>query len=128
MVAVGEDETSEVTLGVDLAEMLSGEEAKRAAVEDGFIGEGEDLPNPFYIDNDDQILELFHVAEDARLFLISGSDIDQQVAVDTTVLVEIWKGSYAGEPIYGAGPGIPIPMEVTISDGLITAATQVYVP
>lgn len=128
MVTVGEDETGVVTLGVDLAELLSGEEAKRAAVEDGFIAEDEDLPNDFYIDNDDQVLELVHVADNASFILISGSDTAQQVAVDTTVLVEIWEGSYAGEPIYAAGPGIPIPMEVTISDGLIAEATQVYLP
>jgi hypothetical protein len=36
---------------VDFLEMLTGEEAKAAAVEDGVISPGEDLPNDYYIRN-----------------------------------------------------------------------------
>ena len=38
-------------LSIDYAEMLSGEEAKQAAIEDGLIKPGEDLDNDYYIRN-----------------------------------------------------------------------------
>lgn len=127
-VTVGEDETGEMTLGVDLAEMLSGEEARAAAVEDGLIAEGEDLPNDFYIDNDEQVLELIQVAEGAQFALISGDDISERVLVDAPVLAEVYEGTYSGDPLYGVPAGTPIAMEVTISDGLVSGAEAVYLP
>ena len=127
-VTVGEDETGEITLGVDLAEMLSGEEARAAAVEDALIAEGEDLPNDFYIDNDEQVLELIHVAEGAQFALISGSDISERVLVDAPVLAEIYEGAYSGEPLYGVPAGAPIAMDVTIDDGQVSGAEAVYLP
>jgi hypothetical protein len=39
------------TIRVDYLEMLAGEEAKVAAVEDGAISPGEDLPSDYYIRN-----------------------------------------------------------------------------
>lgn len=128
MVTVGEDETGEMTLGLDLAEMLTGEEARQAAIEDGVISEDEDLPNDFYIENDDEVLELTHVTDDARFVLISGSDTSEQIAVDGATLAELWGGTYQGDAIYGIAPGTPIAMEVTIRDGLVSGAEAVYLP
>lgn len=127
-VTVGEDETGEVTLGVDLAEMLSGEQAREAAIEDGVISEGEDLPNDFYIDNDDQVLELIHIADDAQFLLISGDDTSDRVALDSDLLAQVWEGTYDGGPIYGVSPSTPIAMDVTITDGLVSGAEAVYLP
>jgi hypothetical protein len=117
-----------MTLGVDLAEMLTGEEAKSAAVEDGLIAEGEDLPNDFYIDNEEQGLELLRVGEDAQFALISGSDTSVQVLVDAPTLAEVYEGTYTGEPLYGVPSGTPIAMEVTITDGLVSSGEAVYLP
>jgi hypothetical protein len=128
LVTVGADESGAATLGVDLAEMLSGEEARLAAIEDGVISEDEDLPNDFYIDNDDTVLELVHLADDARFVLISGTDIDERVAVDADTLVALWEGTYEGDPIYGVAPGLPVAMNITITDGRISQAEAVYLP
>lgn len=73
-VIVGEDETSAPTLGVDLADMLTGEEAKKAAIEDGVIGEGEDLPNDFYIDNPEIAYELLHLADGVQIRMLAAED------------------------------------------------------
>jgi hypothetical protein len=127
-VTVGEDESGAITLGVDLADMLSGEEARVAAVEDGEISEGEDLPNDFYIDNDEEVLELFHVSDDAQFALISGTDTSERVVVDAQVLADLYEGTYEGEPIYSIPPGTPIAMDVTITDGLVSGAEAVYLP
>ncbi|HEX6301513.1 MAG TPA: hypothetical protein VF148_13700 [Acidimicrobiia bacterium] len=127
-VTVGEDETGEMTLGIDLAEMLTGEEARTAAIEDGEIAEGEDLPNDFYIDNDEQVLELLHVAGDAQFALISGSDTSEKILVDAPIFAEVYEGTYSGEPLYGVPSGTPIAMEVTITDGLVSGGDAVYLP
>lgn len=127
-VTVGEDENGAMTLGIDLAEMLSGDEAVEAAVEDGVIAEGEDLPNGFYIDNDEVVLELIHAAEDARFLMISGADIAQKVQVDALLFADIYAGTYSGEPLYGVVANTPIAMDVAVAGGRVTEATAVYLP
>jgi|WetSurMetagenome_2_1015567.scaffolds.fasta_scaffold27347_4 hypothetical protein len=49
-------------LSIDYAEMLSGEEAKQAAIEDGLIKPGEDLDNDYYIRNQNPKKREFTVA------------------------------------------------------------------
>lgn len=127
MVTVGSDETA-TTLGVDVAEMLSGEEARAAAVEDGVISEGEDLPNDFYIENDEHVLELLHLSDDPSILVISGNDTSQLIEIDVDMLWQLWNGDYDGEPIYGIVPSVPIPMDVTVADGVITSLEMVYLP
>jgi hypothetical protein len=127
-VTVGKDEAGEMTLGIDLAEMLTGEEAKTAAIEDGVIAEGEDLPNDFYIDNDEQVLELLNVRDEAQVALISGSDTSEKVLVDAAILAEVYEGTHSGEPLYGVPSGTPIAMEVSITDGLVSGGEAVYLP
>jgi hypothetical protein len=127
-VTVGEDETGEMTLGIDLAEMLSGEEARVAAVEDGVIAEGEDLPNDLYIDNDEEVLELLHVSEGAQFDLTSGLDSSEKIHIDASILAMVYEGTYTGDPLYGVSAGTPIAMDVTISDGLVSDGQAVYLP
>lgn len=128
MVIVGEDETAEMTLGVDLAEMLSGQAAIDAAIEDGFIGEGEDLPNDFYIRNPDLVYELLHLADEPQIVVLSGDDPSRGVLIDRSQLAELYEGTYVGEPVYGVVPHEPMPMNVTVRRGEITVASMVYLP
>jgi len=128
MVTVGSDETGGTTLGVDVAEMLSGEEAREAAVEDGVISEGDDLPNDFYIENDERVLELLHLSDDPSILVISGNDTSRLIEIDVDMLSQLWNGDYNGEPIYGIVPSVPIPMGVTVADGVITSLEMVYLP
>lgn len=127
-VIVGEDENGVKTLGLDLARMLSGEEARDAAVEDGVIGEGEDLPNDFYIDNPDKVYELLQVNDSAVFDMISAEDVSLTVAVDLADLEALYEDTYVGSPVYGVVAGQPILMEVTVSDGLVSGAKAVYLP
>lgn len=127
-VTVGKDESGEMTLGIDLADLLTGEEARAAAVEDGVIAEGEDLPNDFYIDNDDVVLELVHADQDARFIMISRADVEEKIQFDSTLFAAIYDGTYTGDPLYGVVAGTPIAMDVIISDGLVSEATAVYLP
>lgn len=127
-VTAGEDETGAHTMGVDLAEMLTGEEARRAAVEDGVIEEGEELPNDFYIDNPQIKYELLHVTDGAVFDMISGDDTTRKVALDVDDFSALYDGSYAGAAVYGVVPLEPVAMDVTVTAGLIAGAEAVYLP
>ena len=127
-VTVGEDETGTPTLAVDLAEMLTGEEARQQAVEDGVIGEGEDLPNDFYIHNPEQEMELLQMADGSDIRVVSGDDTSQMLEITMEQLEALYKGEYVGSPVYGVVPNTPIPMNVTVSDRMITDLTMVYLP
>jgi hypothetical protein len=127
-VMAGEDETGSYSMGVDLAEMLTGEQARLAAVEDGVIAEGEDLPNDFYIDNPEFAYELLRVADGAVFDMISGDDTTQKVALDVDEFAALYNGTYVGFAIYGVVPLEPIAMDVTVTDGVIAHAEAVYLP
>lgn len=128
MITMGTDETGATSVGVDLADMLTGDEAREKAIEDGFIGEGEDLPNDFYIDNDRIEMELLHLADESEILVISGNDTSQLLQIDEDQLWQLWDGEYIGEPVYGIVALTPIAMDVTISNGEITGMKAVYLP
>lgn len=128
LVTVGTDEGDAITFGIDPAQMLSGEEARQKAVEDGVIAEGEDLPNDFYIANDEKTLELVQLADDARISVISANDTSKYLAIDLEQLKQLWDGEYAGDPVYGIVPATPIAMDVTVKGGVVSEAQEVYLP
>lgn len=127
-VTVGEDETGQVTLGIDLAEMLSGQAAHDAAVEAGVIRDDEDLPNDFFIDNPDSVVELVHLADAATITVLSGDDPSTGLLIDVNRLVELYEGTYAGPPVYGIVAHQPIVMDLDIRDGVVVSARAVYLP
>jgi hypothetical protein len=55
------------TLRVDVAEFLTGDEAERAAVAAGAIAEGEDVPNDYFVRNDDESTVAVPVADEVRV-------------------------------------------------------------
>ena len=55
------------TLAFDEAEFLTGEEAQRAAEEDGKVPPGEPVPNDYYVRNPDKSTETLRVAADAEI-------------------------------------------------------------
>ncbi|HEU4321219.1 MAG TPA: hypothetical protein VFS66_14205 [Acidimicrobiia bacterium] len=115
-------------LRIDPAEMLTGEEAREAAVDAGIIGQGEDLPNDFFILNEVEGFEPVPVGDGAEFVLISGDDTSQQVLVDATTFAQIYDSGTHDEPVYGIPGGVPIVMNVTIADGVVTGAEAVYLP
>lgn len=127
-ITVGRDQSDEITLAVDLAEMLTGEEARQAAIDAGVIEEGEELPNDFFIDNPEIVMELIHLADDVEITVISGTDTSEQILIDGATLERLYEGTYSGDPIYGIPAGVPIVMDIVVEDGLITEAHAVYLP
>ncbi len=127
-VTVGEDESGAMTIGVDLAEMLTGQAARDAAVQDGVINGDEDLPNDFYIDNPESVYELLPLADEPEILVLSGKDPSESVLIEPAQLGELYDGTYKGEPVYGIVPGEPIAMNVSVLDGEITKTAMVYLP
>lgn len=112
---------------IDPAEMLSGEDAQQAAGDDGVIEPGEDLPNDFYIRNDDTSTSVVTPANgaDYSLLLFDG----QGSPVETSVTYEEFADALMAESpdVYGVVEGV-IPAMVTIDNGAITSVSQVYLP
>jgi hypothetical protein len=55
------------TLAFDEAEFLTGDEAQRAAEEDGVVQPGEPIPNDYYIRNPDKTTQTLPIATDAKI-------------------------------------------------------------
>lgn len=125
---VNVDESDEIVLGIDLAEMLTGEEAREAAVEEGFIEEDEELDTDFYISNPEQVIELVPIAPDAEITVISGTDTAQKIEVDAATFKTLYDGTYTGDPVYGIVAGQPIAMDLVIEDGMVSEAHAIYLP
>lgn len=114
---------------VDLAEMLSGEEARRAAIEDGVILEGEDLPNDFYIRNHAMTSWLSTLGEEA-VYTVLTFDADGQIVeseISHSSLRALWDDPEQAADVYGFAPD-SFPVTLTVEDGLITGLAQVYLP
>lgn len=117
------------TLTVDPAEFLSDEEAVSAAREDGEIGPGEDLPNPFYLRNPD--------AEQIRLAVAPGFEVTlvdhrgtRPGTVDATTLAALFAGDADASWVYGwfDGPVQQMPMVLEVAGGEVVRADQRYLP
>lgn len=113
---------------LDLAEILTGEEARKAAVDAGVIEEGEDLPNDFFIDDADNKVETLTLADDAVIKVLSAMTPETYLTIDAATLESIFNGSYQGEPVYGIGPDQAAPMDITVEGGVVTIVESVYLP
>jgi hypothetical protein len=76
-------------ISIDYAEMLTGQEAIDAAVEEGFIAPGEDLPNDYFIINVNPQKREFKVAGDASITTATfGGGMEESVSWD--VFTSFW--------------------------------------
>lgn len=123
-----EGEFGPTVVTVDVAEMLTGEPAREAAVKAGVIGEDEPLPNDFFIDNPDSRVVSMEVAPDAEITVLSGESPDRVLTIDGVTLEALFNGSYEGPAVYGIAPGQPIAVNLTVSDGMVTFLEAVYLP
>lgn len=118
-------------VGVDQAEMLTGEEAVAAAREEGVIGEDEDLPNDFYIRDPDQSTIELTVSPDVVVTLQacyqSGDCVTtEQVDLDTwSVLLGAEDDPGLEWDWYGGGS---LPYRFTVESGVIVEVQEVYLP
>lgn len=111
---------------LDPAELLSGEEARVAAIADGVISEGEDLPNDIYILDPDDNTHVVAPAGDAVYSALLFTDgAPTETGIDYEELAAILSG--VDPDVYGVFEGV-MPATVTIAGGDIVSITQVYLP
>lgn len=116
-------------LRVDVAILLSGEEARLAAIEDGVIGPDEDLPNDVYIRNAEVNVVDLNVAPDADLTVLvfddNGAIVEEGIKLNE--LKVAFTGDYAGHVIYGLVAG-EFPVTINVDNGVVANLEQVYLP
>ena len=117
------------TLAFDPAEFLSGEVAVVAARAAGVIGPEEDLPNDFFISNEETATVRMTVDDFAPFTLIG---FDSAGALDETLvsldeLVDLLHGSGDATRLYGFVPG-DLPMTILVSGGIVVSGAQQYLP
>ena len=114
------------TLAFDEAEFLTGDEAQRAAVEDGALPPGEPVPNDYYIRNPDKSTRTLLVATDAEItarrcpLCRNG----QSGNVDDFLGSFMKKGQTYADPYRGAESLYWL----TIEDGTVVKIDEQYVP
>jgi hypothetical protein len=79
-------------LSIDYAEFLTGEEARQAAIEAGYIQPGEDLPNDYFIRNVNPQLREFTVATSVAITTATRSGGMDQPAT-WAELLSFWSGA-----------------------------------
>ena len=113
------------SLELDEAEFLTGEAANEAAVEDGYIEEGDTVPNDYYVDDPNQRITWLPISRDVVVELETYAE-DGNVGLaprDYTDLVCIFEET------------VPIDRShtqawywVTVTDGVVTRIEEQYVP
>jgi hypothetical protein len=116
-------------LVADYAEFLSGEAANEAAREAGEIGEGETVPNDYFISNVNPMLRGLAVAEDALVYLL-GFDEEggiEPTLVDRDTFEAMFAGDFDPAEWYGGDPRA-LPFWLTIDGDTIVQIEQQYLP
>lgn len=116
-------------LDVDQASLLTGAEAVAAAIEDGALAEGEDLPYGFYIRNESDASAGVKIAADATytVLMFDGAGSLAETEIDHAELLALYEDESASQKVYGFIPEA-FPVELTVADGVITGFEQVYLP
>jgi hypothetical protein len=120
--------SSPATLTMDTAEFLSGEEANRAAAEDGVIEEGESVENDYYVRNRDETTVDLPIASDVSVTHIHCNGGCRE---DLPGTFEDLAASFADpEPKTLADEyrGSDSQYWVTIEDGEVATIDELYLP
>lgn len=104
VVAVEASDDGTVVVTADYAQFLTGDEATQAALEDGFIVEGETVPNDYYIVNENPRLRELALDPDAPIVL-NACFIDGECVTQVRVKIEQWMVLTAGDMPDGLGEG-----------------------
>lgn len=104
VVAVEASDDGTVVVTADYAQFLTGDEATQAALEDGFIVEGETVPNDYYIVNENPRLRELALDANAPIVL-NACFIDGECVTQVRVTIEQWMVLTAGDMPDGLGEG-----------------------
>ncbi|HSJ36113.1 MAG TPA: hypothetical protein VLB85_13765 [Acidimicrobiia bacterium] len=117
------------SITIDPAAMLTGDAAREAAERDGLITAGEDLPNDFYIQNNEPGPLSIGVAPGIAVTILTFDSTGDIIATEIGLaqLATAFSGESTGVVIYGLNAG-EFPVTLTVEDNVVTAISQVYLP
>jgi hypothetical protein len=118
---------------VDRAQFLTGDEANQAAIEDGFIGEGDTVPGGYYIVNDISDLKEMPLDPDAPVALnvcLGDGECDVPVGVSVEVWVDMLDGDIPDGQLDGFKwyVGNNLPYALILNGGTIVGVEEQYLP
>jgi hypothetical protein len=114
------------TLAFDEAEFLTGDEAQRAAEEDGVVPPGEPVPNDYYIRNPDKSTRTLPIANDAEITARRCSLCrDGQPGNVEDFLASFMRTDQTYADPYRGAKGL---YWLAIEDGTVVAIDEQYVP
>lgn len=116
------------TVQVDIAEFLSGEEANAAAAEDGLIAEGENVPNDYYVRNEDKSVVTLDVASDVRVTHIQCPDSCTDGISGQFDAFAASFGDTGEKTLLDEYRGAQSQYWVTVRDGEVVAIDEQYLP
>lgn len=117
------DDAGGVEIDFDLAQWFSGEEANRAAEEDGVIEPGEGVPNDYYVRNVNERVRTLPVAGDAAISVVRRECCESQALGS----VEEWVRWYRESPPNMFG-GRDSAWWVTVEAGTVVGIEEQYRP
>jgi len=133
VVAVEASDERAVVVTADYAQFLTGDEAIQAAIEDGFIVEGEVVPNDYYIVNDNPQLRELALDPDAPIVL-NACFVDGECVTQVRVTIDQWVALLDGDTPEGLGDGFQwygqavLPYWLILDGETIIAVEEQYLP
>ena len=122
------------TITADYVEWLTGDEARDAALADGAIGSGEELPGDFYIRNQNPTMRTLPLTDEATATLQVCYPNNGPCVSESTLPIEAW-GELVDDPQsaeethvwawYGAHTS---PYRIVLHDGEVVHIAELYVP
>jgi hypothetical protein len=121
LAAVGVDQNPP-RLVIDVQRFLTGEEADRAAAQDGVIQPGEHIPNDYYIVNDDPRWRTLPIDPGAQVSLTTYpfGDVDSPGVVTLERFGQIWDADRGSITLF--------PFWITVRDGTVVELEEQYLP
>ena len=107
----------------DLAQLLVGEEANAAAVEDGVIEPGEDVPNDHYVRNENERVRSYPLRDPLEIRVVERECCDLRPLGSAEELYEWYRAS---DP-HGFG-GAGASWWLTVEDGVVVGIEEQYRP
>lgn len=133
IVAVGASDDGTIVVTADYAQFLTGDEAIRAAVEDGFIVEGEVVPNDYYIVNENpQLREL--ALDPGAPIVLNACFVDGACVTQVRVTIDQWMALLDGDTPEGLGDGFQwygqaaLPYWLILDGETIIGVEEQYLP
>lgn len=133
VVAVDTSDDGDIVVTADYAQFLTGEEAIQAAMEDGFIVEGETVPNDYYIVNENPRLRELELDPDAPIVL-NACFVDGECVTQVRVTIDQWVALLDGVTPEGLSDGFQwygqaaLPYWLILDGETIIGVEEQYLP